>query len=130
MIKEFYGFLWIKGTPEDIDNWLEEDGEGFAHQFYLEETNEDTLEDTYVSEKLDGFAPWFGHPDNEDGEVVRSYQLGESYWTADNKPLDIDKINSMTAIGDYFSCCFISVDKEDYDENQEDAKSITRSFIE
>jgi len=130
MEKEFYGFLWIKGKPEDIDNWLSDDGESFAKQFYLEETAEEAPEDVHVSEEQSGFTPWFGNSPNEEGEVIRSYQLGDYYWTDDDEPLDLDKINEMTAIEDYFSCCFISVEKDDFEENEDDAKSITRSFCE
>lgn len=127
--KEFYGFLWLKGMPEDIDAWLEEEGYNFARQFYVEECNEEAPEHVLVSEEQNGLAPWFDNMPTEEGMVIRNYQLGEYYWTEDNEPLDMDKIDSMADLLNDIGYCIISVEKEDYDENEDDAKTITRSFF-
>lgn len=126
--KEFYGFLWLKGMPEDLDTWLEQEGANFVEQFYVEECEENNPEDVYVSEEQNGLAPWFNNMPTEEGMVVRNYQLGEYYWTGDNEPLDLDKIDSMADLVDDIGYCFISVEKDDFDENEDDAKTITRSF--
>ena len=127
MKKEFYGILWLKGKPEDIDNWLSGEGEYFARQFYLEEEDEEAPEDLRMSKELDGFTPWFENKPNEEGVVIRHYSLGSSYWTENDEPLDLDKINEMADLIDQLAYCFISVDKDDYDENGDDATSFTRS---
>lgn len=127
--KEFYGFLWLKGMPEDLDTWLEQEGYNFARQFYVEECGEEDPEHVFISEEQNGLAPWFDNMPTEEGMVIRNYQLGEYYWTEDNEPLDMDKIDSMADLLNDIGYCIISVEKEDYDENEDDAKTITRSFF-
>lgn len=127
--KEFYGFLWLKGMPEDLDTWLEQEGYNFARQFYVEECGEEDPEHVFISEEQNGIVPWFDNMPTEEGMVIRNYQLGEYYWTEDNEPLDMDKIDSMADLLNDIGYCIISVEKEDYDENEDDAKTITRSFF-
>lgn len=127
--KEFYGYLWIKGKPEDIDEWLSGEAESFVRRFYVEECEENNPEDVYVSEEPNGLTPWFGDTTNEEGMVIRNYQLGDSYWTEDDEPLDIEKIECDYCEFplDKLSFCFISVAVEDFPDTGEDPEIVERS---
>lgn len=129
-MKEFYGYLFIKGTTEQIDEWILNDAQSFACQYYLEECDEQPASEVYTSEEVKGMVPYFTENyTNEDNLVVRIYSLGSYYWTDDDYPLDLDTIEEIAPLSNDLAYCFISVEKEDWDENEDEATTITRTSM-